>query len=86
MSDTMIERMASEIASGTGISWLSIGDDSKSRYRKVARAVLTAMREPTEEMKLAGVKAPNYLEDQSSRRGCGNIYTAMIDAALAEEG
>lgn len=49
----------------------------------IARAVLAAIREPDETMIKAGVLAPNYLEDQSSKRGCANIYTAMIDAILA---
>lgn len=49
------------------------------------RAVLNAIREPSDGMLKAGVLAPNYLEDQSSRRGCRNIYTAMIDAAMKEE-
>lgn len=53
--------------------------------KAIVRIVLTAIREPSEGMLKAGVLAPNYLEDQSSRRGCGNIYTAMIDAALKEE-
>lgn len=56
-----------------------------SHWNDIARAVLTAIREPSEEMLVAGITAPNYLEDQSSRRGCGNIYAAMIDAALAEQ-
>ncbi|WP_167398492.1 hypothetical protein [Blastomonas natatoria] len=49
----------------------------------IVRAVLTAIRKPDEAMVEAGVLAPNYLEDQSSKRGCANIYTAMIDAILA---
>lgn len=51
-------------------------------YVETIRAVLTAIREPDEAMVKAGVLAPNYLEDQSSKRGCANIYTAMIDAIL----
>lgn len=53
-------------------------------YVPEARAVLMAVREPSEDMKKAGSLAPNYIEDQSSARGCGNIFTAMIDAALGE--
>jgi len=60
--------------------------DGEMPVPEIIKHVLAAMREPTEGMLKAGVIAPNYLEDQSSRRGCGNIFTAMIDAALAEEG
>lgn len=60
-------------------------DLTDDEMKDIARAVLTAIREPSEEMLVAGITAPNYLEDQSSRRGCGNIYAAMIDAALAEQ-
>lgn len=53
-------------------------------YLPEARAVIEAIREPSEAMQVAGVNAPNYLEDQSSRRGCTNIYATMIDALLEE--
>lgn len=54
-------------------------------YVAEARAAIAAMRDPTETMLDGGLRAPNYLEDQASKRGCANIYRAMIDAALAEQ-
>lgn len=53
--------------------------------RGVALDVLEAIREPSEAMKKAGSLAPNYIEDQSSARGCGNIFTAMLNTAIKGE-
>lgn len=50
-----------------------------------ARAVLAAMREPTEAMEVAGfhqVDPTNQHPDDVMQ----NVWTAMIDAAMAEEG
>ena len=77
---TMIERVARAIALADDEDYM----EDHCRFDKRAKAALAAMREPTEAMINGGVRAPNYLEDQSSKRGCGNIYRAMIDAALAE--
>ena len=60
-------------------------DDCWRSWEGSARAVIKAIREPSEEQRVAGMAAPNYIEDQTSRRGAGNIYIAMIDALLEEE-
>lgn len=88
---TLLERAAEAVRNELGDyavddMWMTEGGlRSASHYRDLARAVLQAIREPSEGMKRAGVLAPNYLEDQSSARGCSNIFTAMIDAALEEK-
>lgn len=64
--------------------WDELSASGRELYCQRARAVIAAIRKPSEGQQIAGVNAPNYLEDQSSRRGCANIYTAMIDALLEE--
>lgn len=80
MTETMIERVAAAIC--VEASWSASSDSQKDGFRRQARDAIAAMREPTEAMLKAGVIAPNYLEDQSSGRGCSNIFAAMVDAAL----
>lgn len=53
--------------------------DGTFDLQALARAVLTAIREPSEGMVSMGLKPGNYV------RGCAAMYTAMIDAALAGE-
>lgn len=88
MSETMIERAAQALRAEIAFPpddadelWMVEGgyrgDDF---FRDAARAVITAMREPTEGMKRAGMDACG---------GDGSVldgYEAMIDGALAEEG
>lgn len=51
----------------------------------VARAVLTEIREPTEAMQVAGHNVRNDpTTGQPTACGTDEIYTAMIDAAVAE--
>jgi hypothetical protein len=80
MPDTMIERM--------GRAWLErewphkIWDgltfDEEATVRMNVRAILHAMREPTEAMKRAGLDAAG------GDGSCLDAYEAMIDAAIAE--
>ena len=56
----------------------------------LVRAVLAAIREPSEEMVLAGMCAkPEHTERDNTlarhQRITGCIFTAMIDAALSED-
>lgn len=80
MSDSMIERIAEAIwyaqhASPGTFERAWKGDATRRHWSSYARAVLAAMREPTEEMRHAGfVCGP----DASP----GEVYEAMIDEAL----
>lgn len=58
--------------------WDEIGEAAREEFRRQVRLVLTAIREPSEEMKVAGMNACG---------GDGSVldgYEAMIDALLAE--
>lgn len=95
-ADSMIERVARELCAQEGGDPDRIchgegksADKTYSEWRAYtsnARAVLTAMREPTEGMHDAGVAVT---ENQSIAHDkplptLRNCYRAMIDAALAE--
>lgn len=73
MADSMIERVARALCDSqetTDLNWDS--------WVHAVKVVLREMREPTEAMKLAGVRAMG---------GDGSVldgYEAMIDAALEE--
>jgi hypothetical protein len=100
---TMIERMAEAAKQALlndpeSSAWMnpdyapeSFKIDGEINLVLVARAVLTAMREPTEVMVEKGENAiwavpyagqGSFAGDDAAR----NSFTAMIDAALAEEG
>lgn len=82
----------------THLSWDDLGERERKWFRAFARAAITAMREPTNEMKQAGkermpVEVDYWLEN--GRLHCKvrpeakcvqpeSIYTAMIDRALTE--
>jgi hypothetical protein len=86
---TPLERAAMALYKQIGSDFDPFGEGEDAKWPEFVdevRAVIQAIREPSERQKQAGMLAPNYLEDQSSRQGCGNIYAAMIDALLAEEG
>lgn len=80
MSKSMIERISNVIKADVN-EWASnLGDAylKPEHCRAIARAVLTAMREPTESMMAAGViESSNWMEDD-----CRECWQAMIDAAL----
>ena len=81
MSESMVERMVRVLAEyDPGLT--------DSEYRHVVRAVLTAMREPTEAMRDAGDMHATY-DYGDSEHGFFDgevsvepIWEAMIDAAL----
>jgi len=68
---------------GLNISvWHSaLSSRDRNEYRKVARAAIEAMREPTKEMLEAGQKA--WASDPQKK--VATLYRAMIDAALSEQ-
>ena len=58
-------------------------------YERQARSVINAMREPSEEMKLAGAFCEPFMMPEGEKYTPGQIiahscYTAMIDAALKD--
>jgi hypothetical protein len=72
MTDDMIERVARAVAKCQNGE-----DDDWEYYKNEARAALAAMREPTEEMMLAGERANEPLDSPAY-----TTWRAMIDAAL----
>lgn len=86
----MIERVAKAIYEADDVwcaafPWPSMGsmDQSPDNYRRIARAAVEAMREPTEEMLAAGSRS----RTASDRFDNGDDtlapeFTAMIDEAL----
>lgn len=73
----MLKRVAAILAAGTD-------RDSPKDWEFVAREVIAAMREPTEEMLRAG---DVMLDGDSHCRWAdeGSVWRAMIDAALEED-
>lgn len=57
------------------------GEHHKDNYVRAARAVLTAIREPSEGMQAAGYGECHHPKDIPE-----HIWQAMIDAALSEGG
>ena len=89
---TMVDRVARAIygdmprAMSADGEFENLWPETQDRYRSLARAAIAAMREPTEAMQLAG---HNVRNDPTTglpvHCGTDEIYTAMIDAALAPE-
>ena len=73
----MVERAAIAIVDfinaqdGYGTHWEDASDDAKQDMCKMARAVIEAMRKPTEAMIL-----------NSTTKSCLSIWQSMIDEAL----
>jgi hypothetical protein len=64
-----------------GQNWGSVGSMSREFvYRKIARAVIAAMREPTEAMKETAVEHAN-LGGEVMLDQIGDVWRAMIDEA-----
>lgn len=76
----MVERVARAIVKNNPMlawEWDMLNDEVIADAYKMARAAISAMREPSLDMVEAG--------DDSVMAGCGDlIWQAMIDAALAE--
>lgn len=80
----MIERVARAIcASEPAIEEIHSFEFHKAAYIAAARAVVEAMREPTDAMVDNGLDAPN--DFQHGRKTVLEIYEAMINAALKPE-
>lgn len=77
---TPLERAARALQQADEIgadAWEAMTHGEQMGYLIKARAVLTAIREPSEAMDFAAAACESsYI---------GDVYTAMIDAALAEE-
>lgn len=82
MADTMIERVAREMAQLEIGEGETVADGFWRQYIGDARKILSAMREPTESMMVDAIE----YEALNSRATSRNVWSAMIDAALAEEG
>ncbi len=78
----MIERVAKVMweTSHVGQAWGNCSPVQAAIYREDARAAIEAMREPTQEMKLAAYKA--WTIRVANDADIGKIWQAMIDAAL----
>ncbi len=96
----MVERVARAICEADSEPWDELGETgadnapfpySKEMYRKLARAAIAAMREPTEGMNAAGAlpwrwtthEAPPGLELPFGWTNA-DTWRVMIDAALAQ--
>ena len=65
--------------------WEGVSDRDKGYYRQYARAVISAMREPTEEMMTTEIEdgepiGKAWLDDYSATR----VWQCLIDGALKE--
>lgn len=83
----MIERAAEAafMADWPKDNWSRFGNEDyvKNRYRRIARAAIEAMREPTEAMKVAFYKDVDDWFDHQIHDD-HHLYKCMIDAALKE--
>lgn len=99
---TMIERVARAISNADVANaedgWEQNPPVTKEDYRKMARAAIEALREPTAAMLAAGYcpdlnNAPQFALDESldelnawwARLSPEDIWPSMLDAALAEK-
>ncbi len=67
------------------LSWSALSEEGKDEWRSDARAVIEAMREPTNSMMEAGSFAMPIVEGYSMPDDEKNVWQAMIDAALASD-
>lgn len=91
MGEMMIERVARAAENAilnpmAHCCSVSIVGDPARFYNVIARAVLTAMREPTEAMIQAGAeKLPSVVDTMGEAdEAASDAWRAMIDAALEE--
>lgn len=73
----MVEKVADALAADTDSEIMFMRGDSLGGWQQLANTALKALREPTPEMVEAGQKSEGWGGDG------GQIYRAMIDAALA---
>ena len=77
---TMLEKAAMALAAHFGCEWETMRDADREMICGYARAVLMAVREPTNQMEIAGLSASNGAALARAKLS----YTAMIDAILAD--
>lgn len=81
----MIERAARAVAENTEMyRWDEYSDGQKDGFRLIARAVIEAMREPTEAMLIDGAaKIRNFTSVNGPYPRTRAVWLSMIDASLA---
>ena len=84
----MVEQVARAICAKVDCDYDGILDSAKEEYRSLARAVIAAMRDPTDKMNATGVSKAFGIgldgPDGVGPSDAAAIFTAMIDAALEE--
>lgn len=83
MSETMVERVARAIAEASGALWEAEDHEGRALFRRDARAAIEAMREPTDEMVIAGLEAgarhnKPYEEKIRVTRSSGEFAAALV--------
>jgi len=84
---TKLEQCARALCEASGEQWrLPIVDSCNNHWRYKARAVLTALRDPTPEMLSAGAQefAMTFQRGNTAEAHAASILKAMITAALNE--
>lgn len=71
-------RAAEALAVARGCRWERCGDNDREMVIEEARAAIRAMREPTDEMRMA---APPRVLEKLAYRDLGDTWKSMIDAA-----
>jgi hypothetical protein len=74
-----------QVAKAIADYWLSDGFDPSEPSDGAARAAIAAMREPTEAMQDAGIRAPEAIRPSCDHEvvvNPGRIWRQMIDEAL----
>jgi hypothetical protein len=68
------------------VEWDDLDDETKAERVNQVRAVLTAIREPSEGMKVAGGENIVHSDEQTEpdTRTAADVWASMIDAALSE--
>ncbi|WP_010337788.1 hypothetical protein [Sphingobium yanoikuyae] len=82
----MIERAARALVGDhPDRPWESLSPESQARWTEAARAVITAIREPSEVMEDKGALAGDWNRDNLTiGQEAKKVYEAMIDAMLEE--
>ena len=91
-----VEEVARALSASDGANWDAktdsetangcTPDEQRDYWREKARAAIGAMREPTEAMVLAGYNALMEWDARTGEDyGIGEVWRAMIDAALSED-
>lgn len=83
---TMLEKAARALHenSDSPVDWDDLSDDAEGYWMDQARAVIESLREPSEEMMMAGAGAIDDGETPGVRTAAELCWTAMLDAILKE--